>query len=188
MPQSVRLANARFSRATRAEISHVQRARKHVPQQPKQVLGQLLIEEQSLDSGRRNTVRPAFAFRGVGETGPNVFRLQLWEFLEELSLIFPSGQVPEDVAHGNPSPANTRLPKPDRRIDADAIEKTHMKQCRAQSANPPKPSCIGGYSTAWPVCYGADECECTTGERAHLLDAMQQHAGNAVQLHRTELS
>jgi hypothetical protein len=107
---------------------------------PEQVFGQLLIEEQSHDSGRRNTLRPAFAFCGVGETGPNVFRLQLREFFEKLSLIFPSREVSEDIAHGNPSPANARLPKPDRRIDADAIEKAHTKQFRAQAPNPPTPS------------------------------------------------
>lgn len=135
-----KLPHGEVSGTTRVEISHVQRSRKHVPQQPEQVFGQLLIEEQSHDSGRRNTLRPAFAFCGVGETGPNVFRLQLREFFEKLRLIFPSREVSEDIAHGNPSPANARLPKPDRRIDADAIEKAHTKQFRAQAPNPPTPS------------------------------------------------
>jgi hypothetical protein len=100
----------------------------------RQIFRELLIEEQSHVSGRRNALRPAFTFGGVSKTRPNIFRLQLREFLEDLSLVFSSRQVPENIADGDPSSTHAGLSESNRRIDADAIQEAHIRQSRADAA------------------------------------------------------
>jgi hypothetical protein len=78
-------------------------------------------------------VTPALAFSRVGETGPDVFTLQLRKFFEERFLARASGEVPEDVTDSDTSSAYTGLPESYGRIDADAVERAHDRQSRSSS-------------------------------------------------------
>lgn len=73
----------------------------------------------------RDAEGPAFAFGRVSEARPDVVLGQLREVAEYLVIGHAAGEVPQHVSHGNPRPAHTGLPKPDGRIDTDAVEDAH---------------------------------------------------------------
>ncbi len=86
-------------------------------------------------SGGRNPQGTAFAFRRIGQTRPDVFPAQLREFDHELVFGHSACEVPENVANGDPSSSNARLPEPEGRINADAIKSAHGASLRQPHAN-----------------------------------------------------
>ncbi len=100
-------------------------------------------------SRRRDAECPSFALRRVGQAGPDVVLGQLRKVAEHLVLGHATSQVSQYVAHGDPRPADTRLPKQDGRINADAVEDAH-----GASLGQFKPSVIGGWGYVEPAYSG----------------------------------
>ena len=104
------------------------------------ILRDLLIDEQSHVSRRRNALRPAFTLSGVSKARPDVFWFQLRKFLQDLRLVLTGRQVSENIANRDPGPAHAGLTEPNRRIDVDAIQEAHVRQSRVNPAATAKSS------------------------------------------------